>query len=506
MKTIVDALEINKNTNPDKVAVISENRSLTYSELYEYSDRLTNRLIKMGVVKGDLIALMFPNIIEFVISYFAILKAGGIVLPINVIYNEEEIRFVLEDSDTKYLIYWNKFKNLVENALKELEQDVQTVNLGGNDLKDELGFQYSAGATHQRYKRIIIEEKDVSSVLYTSGTSGSPKGAIHTHKNISNVVKICDELISISPKDNFLAVLPLFHPFSLAIILNPAIWFGATITLQPRLNIEDTIKIINNNNITLFFTVSAILELLIQKYKQEKFEISSLRLCVNGINNCPVKVAKSFEEIFKIPLLECYGTTETLFINSCSRIGIERNENSVGFPIKEIEMQTADENNSVLSSNDVGEIMIQCENVMKGYKNHPELTDKVLKKGWFYTGDIGMEDENGFFYVIDKKFDVIKKGGFSVFPSEIESTIMEFEKVKEAVVIGVPDDNKIEEIKACLILNEDNSATEAEIIEFCKGKLPIYKCPKYVEFFKSFPKSATGKILKKLIKSKYSGI
>jgi len=506
MKSILDALEINKNKNPDKIAVLCEDRELTYSELYEYSDRLANKLRQIGLVKGNVVALMFPNIIEFVISYFAVLKAGGIVLAINVIDDVEDIKFILEDSNVRCIVYWDKFKDLFENVLKRLKHRVSTVSLGGKDLKDQLSYQYSSGEMDDKYKRIVIEENDISSVLYTSGTTGSPKGAMHSHKNFVLVSKIWKELVSITPEDKFLAVLPLFHPFSQIAILNSCIWCGATLVLHPRLNIGETIQIINQNNVTLFFDVPAILRLLLNKYEQEKFEMPSVRLCVSGINSCSEKIVNRFEEVFKIPIIECYGTAETLFIASCSRIGRERKANSVGFPIKEVEMQIVDENDSVLSTNEMGEILIRGENNMIGYINHPELTCKVFRKGWFYTGDIGMEDEDGFFYVVDKKFEVIKKGGFSVYPSEIESVLMENEKVKEVAVIGVPDDTKIEEIKACVILNDEITSTEGEIIEFCRSKLPFYKCPKYVQFFDSLPKSSTGKLLKKLIKDRLAKV
>jgi long-chain acyl-CoA synthetase len=278
-------------------------------------------------------------------------------------------------------------------------------------------------------------------------------------------------------------------------------WSGTSLVLQPRLDIEKTIQIINQNKITLLFTVSAILEKFLSEYQKQKFEMPSVRLCLNGINACSEKVIKKFEETFNITVLENYGTAETLFVSACSRINRIRKPNSVGFPIKEIEMEIVDENDSVLSTNDMGEILIRGENNMIGYVNHPELTCRVLKKGWFYTGDIGMEDNDGLFFVIDKKFDVIKKGGFAVYPSEIESIIMENEKVKEVAIIGIPDEAKIEEIKACIVLNDDANITEEDIIKFCKERLPIYKCPKYIGFFKSLPKNSTGKILRKLLKN-----
>ncbi|NVM03231.1 MAG: acyl--CoA ligase, partial [Candidatus Helarchaeota archaeon] len=206
MKSILDALEINKNANPDKIAVLCENNALTYSELYEYSDRLANKLRQIGLVKGNVVALMFPNIIEFVVSYFAVLKAGGIVLTINVIDNVEDIKFILEDSGVRCIIYWNKFKDLFENVLKRLRNRVLTISLGGKDLKNQLSYQYSSGEMDDRYKRIVIEENDISSILYTSGATGSSKGAMHSHKNFAFVSKIWKELVSITPEDKFLAV------------------------------------------------------------------------------------------------------------------------------------------------------------------------------------------------------------------------------------------------------------------------------------------------------------
>jgi long-chain acyl-CoA synthetase len=501
VKNILDSLEINKNTNPDKVAVICEDTSLTYTELFEYSDRLSNKLRTMGLTKGNIVALMFPNIVEFVVSYFAVLKAGGIVLPVNVIDKEENIKYVFDDAEVKYIIHWDRFKDMVDCILGKMKTQMITLGLGGKDLKEQLSYQFSATQMQEQFKRIDIEGNDISAILYTSGTTGYPKGAMHSYKNFAFVAKIWEEILSISPEDRFLAVLPLFHSFSQSVILNSSMWSGATLVLQPRLDIEKTIQIINQNNITLLFAVPAILEKFLSEYQKQKFEIPSVRLCLSGINACSEKIIKRFEETFKITVLESYGTAETLFISACDRINRIRKPYSVGFPIKEIEMEIVDENDSVLSTNDMGEILIRGENNMIGYINHPELTCRVLKKGWFYTGDIGMEDNDRLFFVIDKKFDVIKKGGFAVYPSEIESVIMENEKVKEVAIIGVPDETKIEEIKACVVLNEDANITEEDIINFCKERLPIYKCPKYIEFFKSLPKNSTGKILRKLLKS-----
>jgi len=273
MRSILDALEINKNASPERIAVSCEEDVLNYSELYEYSDRLANKLKKIGLVKGDVVALMFPNIIEFVVSYFAVLKAGGVVLTINIIDSVEDIRYVLEDSRVRCIIYWDKFRDLFESILKGLKGRVLSISLGGRDLKNQLGYKYSSGEISDKYKSIDIEENDISSILYTSGTTGPPRGAMHSYKNFAFVSKIWKELLAITPDDKFLAILPLFHPFSQSAILNPCIWCGATLVTLPKLDITETIRVINEKGITLLYVVPEILKLLLKKYEQEKFEL-----------------------------------------------------------------------------------------------------------------------------------------------------------------------------------------------------------------------------------------
>ena len=500
MRNILDAFEVNKNTNPNKAAVICEDSTLTYAELYEFSDRFCNKLLQMGFNKGDITAILFPNITEFIISYNAVLKAGGIVLPINVIDKPETISYILKDAGAKYIIYWDRFEELVNTVTGKISGDIVRVSLGKQDLIEELSYQLSSSQLGGRYKSAEVNGDDVAAVFYTSGTTGCPKGAVHPHKNLTFVAKTWKELFSITKEDIFLAVLPLFHPFSQAAILIPSLWYGATLVLHPRINIDEIVEIINKRSVTHLYVVPSLLRMLLQKYDKEKYELPSVKYCVSGINTTIEKDIVRFEEIFKAPVIKCYGTAEILFVASCSRIERGQKARSVGFPVKETEMQIVDRHEYVLSSDDIGEILIRGEHIMTGYINQPEFTSRVLKKSWFFTGDVGMQDEDGFFYVIDKKDDVINKGGFSVYPSEVESILMEHDKIKEAAAVGVYDKMKFEEVKVCVVLNNGERATSEEIIDYCKERLPVYKCPKYVEFLDCLPKSSTGKILRKSLK------
>lgn len=501
MRSILDAFEINKNTNPDKAAVICEEKVLTYSELYEYSDRFCNKLLQMGLNKGDKAAILFPNITEFVVSYYAVLKAGGIVLPVNVIDTPDIISRILKDAGVKYIIYWDKFENLVNTVKQNLNSEVVAVCLGGNDLPEKLSYQLSSSELQGKYQTAEVSLDDVSSIFFTSGTTGVPKGAVHSHKNLTFVAKIWKELFSITRDDVFLAVLPLFHPFSQTAILIPSLWYGATLVLHPRINIDEIIAAVNRNSVTHLYVVPSLLRMLLQRYDETKYKIPSVKYCVSGINSNIEKDVVKFEEIFKIPLIKCYGTAETLFVATCSRLERGQKPRAVGFPIKEAEIQILDNNGLVLSTNDVGEILIRGEHVMKEYVNQPEFTARALKKGWFYTGDMGMQDDDGFFYVIDKKNDVINKGGFPVYPSEIEYVLMRCDKIKETAAVGVYDKMKFEEVKVFIVLNNGKKATSEDIISYCRENLPLYKCPKYVQFLDSLPKSSTGKILRKSLKN-----
>jgi long-chain acyl-CoA synthetase len=480
--------------DPAAVAVRLADLELTYAELDDRSARLAAVLRQRGLQQGDRVGVMLPNVLEFPIAYYGVLRAGGVVVPMNVLLKQREIAFYLEDSGARLLLAWHGFgSDAREGAaaagaeLIEVEPQSFAELLGDHEPETELAD---------------TEEEDTAVILYTSGTTGKPKGAELTHFNLSRNAEIASETTcTVRRGDVVLGSLPLFHSFGQTVSMNASLRVGATLTLLPKFDPGETLEIMQRDGVTHFYGVPTMYGALLHHPGREEFDTSSLRICITGGASMPVEVLHGFEEAFGCELLEGYGLSETSPVASSTHPGRERKPGSIGTPLREVEMKVVDEDDNEVPQGEVGEIVIRGHNVMKGYWQRPEATEEAMRGGWFHSGDMGRVDEDGYFFIVDRKKDLIIRGGYNVYPREVEEVLYEHPKIREAAVLGVPHDQWGEEIGAAVVLHEGEELAPEEVSEYVKERIAAYKYPRLVWFMDDLPKGPTGKILKREIET-----
>ncbi len=499
-------LEQSTRRNPGKVAVILDDYRLRYAELNGAANKLANALVGMGVQPGDKVALMVPNTPHFPISYFGILKTGAAVVPLNVLFKQNEVQYHLEDSDAKALIVWEGFLGEALQGFLKAQTCHNLIVIQAPGSTAELpagatGFNQIMADSAPTFDTVQTSPSDTAVILYTSGTTGRPKGAELSHFNMFfNAMVGAEKLLGVSQDDIFLATLPLFHSFGQTAVMNVGFYVGATITMLPRFEPVKAAEIIQRDKVTMFAGVPTMYFYLLNHPEVARFDMSSLRRCVSGGASMPVEVMQAFNQRFNVTIMEGYGLSETSPIASFNHLDRPTKPGSIGTPIWGVEMRVVDPEDKPVPTGELGEIVIRGHNVMKGYYKRPEATAEAIRNGWFHTGDLARQDEDGYFFIVDRVKDMIIRGGFNVYPREIEEVLYAHPAVAEAAVIGVPDPALGEEVKAVVALKPGQSATEQELIEYCKGRLAAYKYPRSVEIRESLPKTATGKILKRELK------
>jgi len=497
MATLVELLDQIVRENPQNPAFVFYDHQISYQRVKEAIDRLAQGLLGLGIAPGDKVALMLPNTPHFPISYYSILKVGAVVVPVNIMLKESDIRYIFEDAQVKAVIAWEGFAGHVLRAAKGLVPSSNLIFLGNKIPRGTRNLIKMIASSSPLDDPQGVSETDTAAILYTAGTTAPPRGAELTHFTMSSNTLACRETLRLTPNDRLLAALPLFHPFGQTMIMNTALTLGATVVLHPKFDPEKVLDSLCRDQITVFAGTPGMFSCLV-KIEGSNYDLSSLRYCLSSGSKLPIQVMKEFEDKFNVRIYEGYGLSETAYVASFNPLDIERREGSVGVPVSGVEMKIFDEYDQELKPGEIGEVVIRGPNVMKGYFNRPEATQEVMKNDWLHTGDLGKMDEDGYFYIIDRKTDLIIKGGFNVYPREVEEVLSRHPKIKEVAVIGVPDPSQGEEIKACVVLEEE--ATGEEIIEYCQQELANYKCPKEVEFYDSLPKGPTGKVLKRELK------
>ena len=488
--------------SPEKTAVVLGPFAIPYKQLDEVSNQVASYLVDQGLRRGDRVGLMLPNVPYFPIVYYGILKAGGIVVPVNVLYKAPEVNFYLSDSGARTLICWEDFSS---EALKGappgttvfcvLKPGSTEVPAGARNFTELLGGDAS-------FDMVATSPEDTAVILYTSGTTGKPKGAELTHFNLYMNCTVAGSLFGFRADDVGIAVLPLFHSFGQGSVMNLGIRYGGSIALVPRFEVPAVCQAIQDNRVTVFAGVPTMFFALLHDPQVADYDLSSLRVAVSGGASMPGEVMLAFEKKFGVTILEGYGLSETSPTASFNQSADDRRFMSIGRRIWGVEMRIVDEQDVPMRTgrDNVGEIVIRGHNVMKGYYRKPEETAEAFKNGWFHSGDMGYQDEDGFFFIVDRKKELIIRGGFNVYPREIEEVLYSHPAVQEAAVIGVPDERMGEEIAAVVALKAGQTATEQELIAFCKERVAPYKYPRTIRFLDSLPKGATGKILKRELK------
>jgi long-chain acyl-CoA synthetase len=476
----------------DNVALRLGDATLTFAQLDDASARFAALLTDRGIAPGDRVGVMLPNFPHFAISYYGVLRAGGVVVPMNVLLKGREVAYYLQDPEAKLLVAFNGFAEAAEKGAADAGVDCLLV--------DPAEFQDRLGEHEPATEIVAREDDDTAVILYTSGTTGKPKGAELTHASLRKNAQIAVGLFDLGGDEVIFGGLPLFHSFGQTCGLNAAMASGATLTLLPRFDPGEALEIIQRDKVTVFEGVPTMYGALLNHPDRADFDVSSLRVCASGGAALPVELLNGFEKAFGCKVLEGYGLSETSPVASFNHPDRERKAGSIGTPIEGVEMRVVDDEGKVLGVGEVGEIQIKGHNVMKGYWNKPEATaESIDDEGWFKTGDMAKFDADGYYFIVDRKKDLIIRGGYNIYPREIEEILYEHPAVREAAVIGVPHDELGEEVGAAVAVKEGESVTEDELRDHCKEQLAAYKYPRKIWFVDELPKGPTGKILKREI-------
>jgi long-chain acyl-CoA synthetase len=477
---------------PEAPAIRLGDNELSYAALDDQSARLATLLREKGFEPGDRVGVMLPNVPEFPIAYYGVLRAGGVVVPMNVLLKRREIAFYLEDSGTKLLLAWHGFVDEARGGATDA--GAKTVEVGPAALAAALlNVEPTPGLAE-------TVEDDTAVILYTSGTTGKPKGAELTHLNLFRNADVSSRTTcEISGGDVVLGALPLFHSFGQTVGMNASLKVGACLTLVPKFDPGEALETMQRDGVTHFYGVPTMFGALLHHPGREGFDTSSLRTCITGGASMPVEVLRGFEEAFGAVVLEGYGLSETSPVACSNHPEKERKAGSIGTPIEGVEMQVVDEKDEPVAQGEVGEIVIRGHNIMKGYWQRPDATEEAMRGGWFHSGDMARTDEEGYFYIVDRKKDLIIRGGYNVYPREVEEVLFEHPKIREAAVVGVPHDEWGEEIGAAVVLHDGEALPPEEVSAYVKERIAAYKYPRIVWFLDDLPKGPTGKILKREI-------
>jgi long-chain acyl-CoA synthetase len=477
--------------DPDHVAIKLDDVELTYAQLDGASAHVVGVLRDHGFAAGDRVGIMLPNVPYFPVVYYGVLRAGGVVVPMNVLLRKREVAFYLEDSGAKLLFAWEGFAEDAQAGAEQAGAECILVTVGE--------FEHQVGAAPPITEVADVGDDDTAVILYTSGTTGTPKGAELTHANLVRNAQCSRDLFGFGDEAVTLGALPLFHSFGQTCGLNATICGGGTLSLIPRFEPAKALEIIQRDQVNVFQGVPTMYGAMLHCPEREKFDLSSLELCASGGSAMPVELMRSFEDEFGCKVLEGYGLSESSPVASFNHPDRERKPGSIGTPIQGVEMKVVDDDGHELPPGEVGEIVIRGHNVMKGYWDRPEATEETLSDGWLHTGDMGRVDEDGYFFIVDRKKDLIIRGGYNVYPREVEEVLYEHPAVREAAVVGVPHDEYGEEVGAAVALKDGSDVSADELRGFVKDQLAAYKYPRQIWFVDELPKGPTGKILKREI-------
>ncbi len=483
-------LELIHNTSqryPSKTALIFDGKKLKYKEILTLIERFSSVILTLGITSGDRVALLLRNSSDYIISYFGILRIGAIAVPLNTMLAGEEVSYIIRDCGAKLVITSSDLSGIVSGI-----KDIRVLDIA--EMRGRALLEIPPPQAH--------DADDTAVIIYTSGTTGFPKGAMLTHSNLISNVIACREAIEVTDKDRVLLFLPMFHSFTFTVCVLVPLSVGARIIILPSVRpFSQLIKALLLERITIFVAVPAIYNILLKRrIPWILLKFFNLRLCVSGAAPLSEDILRRFEERFQIPLIEGYGLSEASPVVSVNPLKGVRKAGSVGLPLPGVSVRIVSDDGTELPAGEVGEIVVSGPNVMRGYGGNPQETEKTLRNGWLFTGDLGRIDNDGYLYIVDRKKDMIIVNGMNVYPREIEEVLLRHQKVSEVAVIGIPDKDTGEIPKAFVVLKDGQISTPKEIRDYCREHLAIFKVPKQVEFRDSLPKNPTGKILKRELK------
>ena len=473
----------------DRTALRLDDHAMTFTDFHAAATRVAALLSSRGVEPGDRVALVLPNVPAFPILFYGVLHAGAVVVPMNPLLTQREVDYYLRDSGAKIVFAGEEMNAAAASAAAELGIESITVSALG-----------PAGLPEEPMEIVRREDDDTAVLLYTSGTTGKPKGAELTHHNLaSNAATLADTLIEATPDDVVMGCLPLFHVFGLTCGLNASVLRGACLTLLPRFDAGTALRTIGRDKVTVFEGVPTMYSAMLNNPEHDSYDVSTLRTCISGGAAMPVEVMKAFENAFGCIVLEGYGLSETSPVASFNHPHAERKPGSIGTPVRGVQMKLLDDAGSEVEGDAVGEIAIRGENVMKGYWQRSEATAEAMPDGWFRTGDLARLDSNGYFFVVDRKKELIIRGGYNVYPREVEEALYEHPAVAEVAVVGIKHPELGEEVGAAVALKPGASADADELRAFVRTRVAAYKYPRQIWIVEALPKGPTGKILRRKV-------
>ena len=500
---------------PDKTAVIFGDHKFTYEQINKKANQVANLLIQKGIQPGDKVALSCMNIPWFPIIYFGILKAGAVVVPLSILLKKNEIAYHLKDSDAKIYFCFEGVEILPMGKegtagfeqVPECQEFILIPAGASSSFPDTQRVDQLCQGLPTTFPTAQTSAEDTAVIIYTSGTTGRPKGAELTHSNLMLNAIVCDGLVEYQDDDVQLITLPLYHIYAQSVQMNAGFYHGVTCVLLPRFTPQDVLQTMKKEKVTVFCGVPTMYWAILNYdgITQDLIDVlaKQMRICLSGGAALPVQVLKDFKAKFNTPILEGYGMSEGSPVVTFNSLKREQKAGSVGFPVWGVEVAIFDENDQPLPAGEKGQLVYRGHNVMKGYYKRPEVNKEVLKGGWLHSGDVAIMDEDGYFYIVDRTKDMIIRGGVNVYPREIEEMIIQHEAVSLVAVIGLPHEAYGEEIMAVVVLNEGASLSEEALIAWSKERMAAYKYPRVVDFVDALPLGATGKILKRELRSKY---
>jgi long-chain acyl-CoA synthetase len=510
MLNLAVLLEDSAREAPTRTAVIFNDMKLPYAAVNAAANQVANGLYGVGIRPGDKVALSCPNLPYFPIVYYGILKTGAVVVPLNVLLKGREIAYHLKDSDAKAYFCFEGTPDLPmgQFGFEGFQQTPSCVHFfmitadpaGRSPVEGMTLGQLMAGRS-PTFDTVVTHADDTAVILYTSGTTGQPKGAELTHSNMILNARLSDTMYGAQEDDVHLVTLPLFHSFGQTVQMNTGFYNKAALSLLPRFDPDAALSIMERDNVTIFAGVPTMYWAMLNHPNPEKFDLAkiagNLRLAVSGGAAMPVEVMRAFGEKFNVQILEGYGLSETSPVATFNRLDRPPKPGSIGLPVWGVQARLVDPLDQDVPQGEMGEIVLKGHNIMKGYYKKPEATAEAMRGGWFHTGDLARMDEEGYFYITDRVKDMIIRGGFNVYPREIEEVMVTHPAVSLAAVVGVPHESHGEEVKAYVILKSGQTVGEDELIEWCRDCMASYKYPRIIEFREALPMTATGKILKR---------
>lgn len=500
---------------PEKIAYHFMGKDTSYGEFEHTVGRFAQGLQDLGVQKGDHVAFLLGNTPHYLIALYATMRLGATAIPVNPIYTPDEISYILRNGDVKAVIALDALLPLVEVGVQAFPEVVTFVVCETTaDVAEKIAaLSEEAKAKTHLFSHIIasasgslepadVAQDDTAIILYTSGTTGNPKGAMLTHGNVYSNARDVSTYLGYQADDRIIATLPVFHVFALTVVVNAPLISGATVLLTPRFSPSEIFTLAREQQATVFAGVPTMYNFLYLLPEGKPEDFSTIRLAISGGASLPVALLHNFEKKFNVRVSEGYGLSEASPVTCFNPLDRERKAGSIGTSINNVENRVVDVNGIDVPVGEVGELVVRGPNVMKGYYKMPEETAMAIRDGWLYTGDLAKVDDEGYFYIVDRKKDMIIVGGYNVYPREVEEVLFAHDNIVEAAVVGYPDPNFGEAVHAYIVLKEVAATTTDDILAYCAKHMVKYKVPKVVEILDELPKNTTGKILRRTLKEK----